>query len=85
MRNLGLLYDNAQGVEQDYAKAREWYEKAAAKHDLVAMNNLGLLYMYGRGVDKDESKAHQFFEMAKARNNDAILPKVRELRMAPRH
>ena len=30
MRNLGLLYERGQGVAQDYAKAREWYEKAAA-------------------------------------------------------
>ena len=30
MRNLGLLYESGQGVAQDYAKAREWYEKAAA-------------------------------------------------------
>ena len=33
MSNLGLLYENGQGVAQDYAKAREWYEKAAAKGD----------------------------------------------------
>ncbi len=25
MNNLGVLYDNGQGVAQDYAKAREWY------------------------------------------------------------
>ena len=24
------VYDNGRGVPQDYAKAREWYEKAAA-------------------------------------------------------
>jgi hypothetical protein len=29
MFNLGLLYDEGHGVAQDYAKAREWYEKAA--------------------------------------------------------
>ena len=33
MVNLGVLYDNGQGVAQDYAKAREWYEKAADKGD----------------------------------------------------
>jgi TPR repeat protein len=31
MSYLGVLYDYGQGVAQDYAKAREWYEKAAAK------------------------------------------------------
>jgi TPR repeat protein len=34
--NLGRLYHNGQGVPQDYAKAREWYEKAAAKGDASA-------------------------------------------------
>ena len=33
MTNLGVLYANGRGVAQDYAKAREWYEKAADKGD----------------------------------------------------
>ena len=34
-------------MPQDYAKAREWYEKAADKGDAVAMTNLGWLYDNG--------------------------------------
>ena len=37
MTDLGLLYANGQGVAQDYAKAREWFEKAADKGDASAM------------------------------------------------
>ena len=39
-------------MAQDYAKAREWYEKAADKGDANAMFNLGLLYQQwsGRGA-----------------------------------
>ena len=33
-------YSNGFGVAQDYAKAREWYEKAADKGDASAMTNL---------------------------------------------
>ena len=33
MTNLGRLYSNGHGVAQDYAKAREWFEKAADKGD----------------------------------------------------
>ncbi|MBV8134272.1 MAG: SEL1-like repeat protein [Deltaproteobacteria bacterium] len=29
MRNLGLLYEHGNGVDQDYGKAREWFQKAA--------------------------------------------------------
>ena len=44
MNNLGWLYQAGHGVPQDYAKAREWYEKAAAKDNAQAMKNLGWLY-----------------------------------------
>jgi TIR domain/Sel1 repeat len=44
MRNLGILYENGQGVPQDYAKAREWYEKAVDKGNVAAMNNLAFLW-----------------------------------------
>jgi TPR repeat protein len=33
MTELGRSYENAWGVAQDYGKAREWYEKAAARGD----------------------------------------------------
>jgi hypothetical protein len=26
---LGLLYENGKGVAQDYAQARQWFQKAA--------------------------------------------------------
>ena len=48
MINLGVLYENGRGVPQDYAKAREWYEKAADKGDADAMIDLGLLYENGQ-------------------------------------
>ena len=31
--NLGALYENGQGITQDYDKARTWYEKVAAQTD----------------------------------------------------
>jgi TPR repeat protein len=41
MSNLGLLYRTGFGVAQNYAIAREWYEKAADQGDVSAMRNLG--------------------------------------------
>ena len=38
---LGLLYANGQGVAKDYAKAREWFEKAADKGNAGAMSAAG--------------------------------------------
>jgi hypothetical protein len=64
--NLGLLYANGQGVPQDYAKARQWYEKAAAQGNAWAQNNLGVLYANGQGVPQDYAKARQWYEKAAA-------------------
>jgi TPR repeat protein len=69
MFNLGVLYHNGQGVAQDHAKAREWYEKAAAKGDASAMFNLGVLYDNGFGVAKDYAKAREWYEKAAARGH----------------
>jgi hypothetical protein len=44
MRNLGISYYSGFGVAQDYAKAREWWKKAADKGEPSAMALLGRLY-----------------------------------------
>jgi TPR repeat protein len=62
MFNLGLLYDEGHGVAQDYAKAREWYEKAADKGDTTAMKNLGWLYANAQGVARDYAKTREWWE-----------------------
>jgi tetratricopeptide (TPR) repeat protein len=71
LEDLGLvvpfdlgLYENDQGVPQDYAKARERYEKAADKGNEIAMCNLGVLYENGRGVPQDYAKAREWYEKA---------------------
>jgi TPR repeat protein len=66
MADLGTLYYNGQGVAQDYGKAREWYEKGAAKDNPNAMYRLGLLYQFGRGVAEDSAKANELYEKAVA-------------------
>ena len=64
MRNLGVSYQLGIGVAQDYAKAREWFEKAAGKGDGNSMGQLGLLYDNGQGVAQDYAKASEWFEKA---------------------
>ena len=51
--NLGLLYQNGEGVTKDLAKAVELYQKAADQGNAGAQNNLGVLYQNGEGVPKD--------------------------------
>jgi TPR repeat protein len=64
MYGLGVRYANGEGVPQDYAKSREWYEKAAARGNVYAMNSLGRLYFYGNGVATDYAKAREWYEKA---------------------
>src|SRR5262249_14744528 len=64
MNNIGVLHYNGQGVPQDYAKAREWFEKAADEGDTTAMNNIGVLYEHGQGVPQDYAKAREWSENA---------------------
>jgi len=64
MGYLGVLYNQGFGVAQDYAKAREWYEKAADKGDARAMANLGALYENGDGVAQNYAKAREWYEKA---------------------
>jgi TPR repeat protein len=44
MTNLGWLYQEGEGVKQDYRQAKNWWEKAAALGQATAMNNLAWLY-----------------------------------------
>jgi Flp pilus assembly protein TadD len=77
-------------VPQDYAKAREWYEKAVAKDNALAMSNLGTLYENGYSVRRDYAKAREWYEKAAAKGEaDANmrlerLP-IREARSAGRY
>jgi TPR repeat protein/serine/threonine protein kinase len=69
MNNLGVLYQNGQGVAQSYDKAREWFQKAADAGNPDAMNNLAELYYYGRGVARDYTQARNWYEKAAAADN----------------
>ena len=49
MTMLGELYANALGVKRDYAKAAEWYQRAADAGDREAMFALAMMRLSGRG------------------------------------
>jgi TPR repeat protein len=69
MANLGKLYQYGHGVAQDYVKARDWYEKAAANGYANAMSSLGGLYENGQGVAQDYAKAREWYEKAAAKGD----------------
>jgi TPR repeat protein len=61
---LGWLYDNGYGVEQDNTQAVFWYRKAAEQGNDEAQNNLGLCYIKGNGVEQDYTQANFLFRKA---------------------
>lgn len=73
MRNIGNLYYFGQGVEQDYAQAKEWWEKAAELGDAAAMSNVGVLYEYGEGVEYDYTQAVEWYEKGAELGNDTAM------------
>ena len=64
---LADSYSHGAGVERSDAKAREWYEKAAAQGELDALNSLGIMYHQGAATGRrDYAKAwHYYSEAAK--------------------
>lgn len=51
---VARIYANGMdGIPVDYAKAAQWYQRAAAKKFAPAMQELGYLYEQGLGVPKD--------------------------------
>ena len=64
------MYDNGEGVPQDYKEARKWYRLAAEQGDAGAQNNLGVMYEYGNGVLQDNTMAHMWYNIASANGHD---------------
>ncbi|MCX7098773.1 MAG: tetratricopeptide repeat protein [Methylococcales bacterium] len=55
--DLGWMYQNGRGVDQDHKQAGYWYSKAAKQGDARAQSNLGRMYQHGQGVEQDENRA----------------------------
>ena len=67
---LGSVYEEGQGVKQDYFEAVKWYRKAAGQGHANAQANLGSAYVAGRGVRQDDTEAVKWFKKA-AENGSA--------------
>jgi hypothetical protein len=61
---VGAMYENGQGVPQNYAAALSWYRKAADKGDALAQNSLGAMYGSGRGVPQNYAEAVKWYRLA---------------------
>ena len=62
--NLGLMYENGQGVTQDYKEAVKWCRLAADQGLAEAQYNLGLIYRDGEGVTQDYKETVKWYRLA---------------------
>ena len=81
--NLGVMYDNGQGVPKDYKTAVKWYTLAAEQGNADAQSNLGVMYYHGNGVPEDNVRAHMWFNLSAStgqenaiKNRDIVAKKM---------
>ena len=67
--NLGVMYDNGDGVPQNDAEAVEWYRKAAELGLVDAQVILGNRYHDGKGVPQNDAEAIEWYRKAAAQGN----------------
>ena len=65
--NLGVMYEDGQGVTQDYKKALKWYRLAAEQGDATAWHQLGVMHHYGWGVKTNYKEALRFYRLGAPR------------------
>ncbi len=63
LNDLGALYYDGRGCEQDFTKAVFYYDKAAKLGNCQAQENLGYCYYYGRNMPVDYEKAFHYFAL----------------------
>jgi TPR repeat protein len=54
--NLGIQYENGNGVTQGHVEAVSWYRLSAKQGYANAQSNLGGMYRAGNGVKQDQLK-----------------------------
>ena len=79
MNWIGWMYQNGNGVSQDYTEAMKWYRKAADAGNAMAMRNIGWLYQHGQGVSQDYTEAMQWYRKAADAGNADAAQRLREL------
>ena len=67
--NLGLMYDNGDGVPENDAEAVRWYRLAAEQGYASGQYNLGLMYDLGEGVPEDDAEAVRWYRLAAEQGN----------------
>lgn len=79
---LAVKYEHAEGVTRDFARAADFYCRAARLGYADAQFALGWMYANGRGVSRDEGVAAHLFALAAEQGHGHALEMVRYVRPA---
>ena len=63
-RDLAINYNTGELIEEDFEKAKYYFEKAIEKGDIESLYELAYMYIYGNGVDKDLEKGFNLIKQA---------------------
>jgi TPR repeat protein len=74
------MYEDGQGVTQNYTEAIKWYTLAAEQKEPMAQSNLGHLYANEQTGKLDYVQAHKWFNISGAKEKENI-----EKLMSPNH
>jgi len=61
---LGRMYLRGEGVKQDFAMAKAWFDRGADHGDRECHNGLGIIYRDGLGIKPDMKSALAHFNAA---------------------
>jgi TPR repeat protein len=67
---VALTFEDGENVPQDFAKAAEWYLKAAEQGYAPAQLSIGTLYERGQGVKQDGAQAAAWYKKAADQGNE---------------
>ncbi|KAG1141793.1 hypothetical protein G6F37_009473 [Rhizopus arrhizus] len=81
---LGDMYRNGWGVEQDYQKAFEYYQKAASSNQSdtpypYAQHMIGEMFLHGEGVPRDLAVAKEWFQIASTQGYEPSQVKIQQI------
>ncbi|MBR7133819.1 MAG: sel1 repeat family protein [Clostridia bacterium] len=62
--NLGVCYEQGDGIAQDFEQAVYWYKKAAEQGNAKAQHNLGICIYNGYGAAADHTEAARLFRLS---------------------
>lgn len=67
--NVGAMYANGEGVDQNFDEAIRWYRLSAEQGNAAAQNKLGAMYDDGMGVAQNFEEAAKWYRRSAEQGN----------------